>query len=97
MIILVPLIRLLMTFIDLYTYVVFAAVIVSWLMAAGVLNMHKSWVAQIVNALYTLTEPVLDVIRRVVKPVGGLDLSPVVLLFALYFVQNLLWQLLIHL
>ena len=97
MIILVPLIRLLMAFIDLYTYVVSAAVIVSWLMAAGVLNMHKSWVAQIVNALYTLTEPVLDVIRRVVKPVGGLDLSPVVLLFALYFVQNLLWQLLIHL
>ncbi len=97
MIILVPLIRLLMAFIDLYTYVVFAAVIVSWLMAAGVLNMHKSWVAQIVNALYTLTEPVLDVIRRVVKPVGGLDLSPVVLLFALYFVQNLLWQLLIRL
>ncbi len=97
MILLIPLIRLIMAFIDLYTYVVFAAVIVSWLMAANVLNMHKSWVAQIVNALYTLTDPVLNYIRRYVKPVGGLDLSPIVLLFGLYFIQNLLWQLLIRL
>ncbi len=97
MIILVPLIRLLMSFIDLYTYIVFASVIVSWLMAANVLNMHKAWVNQIVNALYTLTEPVLNVIRRFVKPVGGLDFSPVVLLFGLYFIQNLLWQILTHL
>ena len=97
MIVLIPLIRLIMAFIDLNTYVVFAAVITSWLMAANVLNMHKAWVAQIVNALYTLTEPVLSPIRRIIKPVGGLDLSPVVLLFALYFIQNILWQLLTRL
>ncbi len=97
MIFFVLLIRILTAFIDLYTYVVFAAVIAGWLVAMNVLNMNKLWVYQMVNALFVLTEPVLSYIRRYVKPIGGLDISPVILLGGLYFVQSLLWQILIHL
>lgn len=74
----------------LYTWVVIAAVIASWLVGFGVINTYNSFVRAIVSALAALTEPVFARIRRVMPPFGGLDLSPLVVLIIIYFLQRLI-------
>ena len=82
-----PIIALLEYLLDLYWWVVVIAVIVSWLIAFNVINLHNNFVRQMVRALDALTEPVFRQIRRVVPPVGGLDLSPIIVLIAIWFLQ----------
>ena len=67
---------------DLYSFVVFAAVIVSWVQLPPD---HP-----IMSVLGGLTEPLLTPIRRILPDMGGLDLSPLVLLFGLRLVRGLL-------
>ena len=74
----------------LYTIVIFAMVIMSWLIAFNVVNLHNSFVAQLWRILNQLTEPLLNPIRRFLPMPGGLDLSPIVLLLAIYFLQTLI-------
>jgi YggT family protein len=73
--------------IQLYTYVIIAGVIMSWLMAFGVINAYNPMVRSIWQALNAVTEPLLAPIRRMLPNMGGIDVSPVVLLLACYFVQ----------
>ena len=81
---------LLLVVIGLYEWVVIISVIVSWLDAAGVINTRSQLVWQIRRVLDALTEPVYRPIRRYVPPIGGLDLTPLVVLLALYFLQRVL-------
>jgi len=85
-----PFIWLILTVIQLYTYVVIATVIMSWLLAFNVVNMHNPFVRQLTYILAQLTEPLLAPIRRYTPSLGGLDISPVVLLLLLYFIQRLI-------
>ena len=78
--------------IQLYTFVIIGQVIVSWLVAFNVINMTNQFVYTVSNILYRLTEPVLQPIRRFLPNLGGLDVSPVILLLLLYFVQSLLHE-----
>jgi YggT family protein len=71
------------TIFQLYIYVVIAAVIVSWLIAFGVINMRNEFVRTAVRFLDALTEPVFRQIRRVIPPIGGLDLSPLIVVLVL--------------
>jgi YggT family protein len=77
--------------IRLYIWVVIGSAIMSWLVAFNVLNTRNRFVYQVGDVLYRLTEPALRPIRRVVPTVGGLDLSPVVLLLLLFFIRSLLF------
>ena len=87
-----PFIWLIITVIQLYTYIVIATVIISWLIAFNVVNLHNPVVRQVAYILGQLTEPLLDPIRRTLPSLGGLDISPVILLLLLYFLQRLiLW------
>ena len=83
-----PFIWLLLNLIDLYWYVILATVVISWLAAFNIINYGNPYVRQINSILRTLTEPVLAPIRRILPPLGGLDFSPVVLLFALQFLKQ---------
>jgi YggT family protein len=74
--------------INLYSYVVFAAVIMSFLLAFNVINPRNSVVQTIWTTLMALTEPLLGPIRRALPDFGAIDLSPVVLLLGLYFIQS---------
>jgi YggT family protein len=74
--------RLIAALIDLYSFIVLGAVIVSWLP----LDRRNG----LVDTLHRLTEPALAPIRRVLPPIGGLDLSPMVLLLALQVLRGLL-------
>jgi YggT family protein len=74
--------------ITLYTYVVIANVILSWLMAFGVVNPYNPTVRAIWQALNALVEPLLRPIRNILPNMGAVDLSPIVLLLGCFFIQS---------
>lgn len=73
-----------------YWWVIIVSAILSWLIAFNVLNYRNQVVAQIDTVLRALTEPVLAPIRRRMPATGPVDLSPLVLLFGIIFIQLLL-------
>jgi YggT family protein len=73
-------------------WLVIAMVIMSWLLAFNVLNNSNSVVRQINYGLHRLTEPLLGPIRRRMPDLGGIDISPIVLLLGLMFIQQLLHE-----
>jgi YggT family protein len=85
-----PIIALLLLLLDLYWWVVVIAVVVSWLVAFGVLNTYNHLARSIIRGLDALTEPVFRQIRRIIPPIGGLDLSPLIVLIAIWFIQYVL-------
>ena len=78
--------------IQLYIWVLIISAIMSWLIAFNVINTRNRFVYTVVDVLYRLTEPLLRPIRNVLPNMGGIDLSPVVLILLLVFAQNLLWE-----
>jgi YggT family protein len=82
-----PILWLILTLLDLYTYVVLAAVVLSWLVAFNVLNASNPIVRQIWYAVNALTEPLLMPIRRLLPNLGGIDISPIFLLLAIQFLR----------
>ncbi|MEL6298974.1 MAG: YggT family protein [Pseudomonadota bacterium] len=74
----------------LYTYVVLASVIFSWLIAFNVINPSNQFVRSIWQALDAVTEPVLRPIRRMMPDLGGIDISPIVLLLGIFFIQSVI-------
>jgi YggT family protein len=77
------------TAIDLYIFVVFVTVIMSWLTAFNIVNPRSPVVMQVERILHALTDPALRPIRRVIPSLGGLDISPIILFLLLGFVRRL--------
>jgi YggT family protein len=84
---LLPVFRIVDMAIDLYWWVIIVMALMSWLLAFDVINMRNDLVRSIWNGVNALTEPALRPIRRFIPPIGGMDISPIVLLLALSFVQ----------
>jgi YggT family protein len=84
--------------INLYIWVVIIGAVLSWLIAFDVVNRRNRAVFTIADALYRLTEPALRPIRKVLPDLGGLDISPVILILGLIFIKDVvifdwLWRL----
>ncbi len=75
---------------DLYWWIIIASAIFSWLYAFNVINSRNQFVGAIGNFLFRVTEPALRPIRKVMPDLGGIDISPIVLLLVLFFVRQLL-------
>ncbi len=75
---------------DLYWWVIIASAIFSWLYAFNVVNSRNQFVGNIGNVLYRLTEPALRPIRRFMPDLGGIDISPIILLLILFFLRQFL-------
>ena len=71
----------------LYSYIVIANVIISWLVAFNILNTQNRLVYSILDLTYRLTEPFLNKIRRFLPNLGTLDISPVILLLLIWFIE----------
>src|SRR6202012_5237599 len=82
-----PIAALLIEVLEIYKWIVVAAVIVSWLTAFNVINERNNFVRTALRILYSLTEPGFRPVRRVMPAIGGLDLSPLVVLVAIWFLQ----------
>ena len=73
-----------------YITLVIVQVVLSWLVAFNVINTGNRFVYMVGDFLYRITEPALKPIRRLLPTMGGIDLSPVVLILGLYFLRVLL-------
>ena len=71
----------------LYSYVVIANVVISWLVAFNVLNTYNRFVYLILDFTYRLTEPFLNKIRAFLPNLGAIDISPVILLLLIWFIE----------
>ncbi len=87
MIIIDPLLRVLMIAIDLYIWMVIIGAILSWLVAFNIINTSNQVVYLILDFLHRITEPALRPIRRILPNLGGIDISPIVLILGLIFLQ----------
>ncbi len=79
------------TVITLYVYILIASAILSWLVAFNVVNSRNPVVSQIGEFLYRITEPVLRPIRNLLPDLGGIDISPIIVLLLIYFLREFLW------
>jgi YggT family protein len=78
---------------DLYIYVVVASIVVSWLIAFDVINIRNQQAANLVRLLDRLTDPVFKPLRKYIPPIGGIDITPIVVIFGIVIVQKLVWKL----
>ena len=90
MIILGPLLQIIRIAIDLYMWVVIISAVLSWLIAFSVVNTSNRFVYAVWDFLHRVTEPALRPIRRLMPNLGGVDISPVILILLLYFLQMVL-------
>ena len=86
-----PFLWLVDTLIQLYIWILIAAAVLSWLIAFNVVNTRNPIVAIIGDFLYRITEPALRPIRNVMPNLGGIDISPVILILGLLFLENIFW------
>ena len=70
-----------------YSYVVIANVIISWLVAFNILNTSNRFVYSILDFSYRLTDPILNKIRRFLPNLGAFDISPIILLLLIWFIE----------
>lgn len=77
---------------NLYWWIIIGSAIFSWLYAFNVVNPRNQFVGSVGNMLFRLTEPALRPIRRYMPDLGGIDISPIVLLLIIYFIRELLWS-----
>lgn len=94
-VILLPLYHLVDTLIYLYIWMLIISVIMSWLLAFGIINTYNQLVSTVSDFLFRITEPALQSIRKILPNLGGIDLSPVVLILGLYFIREVLGRLVI--
>ena len=79
--------------ITLYFWIIIASAVLSWLVAFNVVNTQNRFVYAVGDFLHKVTEPALRPIRKIMPDLGGIDLSPIVLILALHFGRNLLFEL----
>ena len=75
---------------DIYIWLLIAAAILSWLVAFNVVNSRNQFVAMVGDFLYRITEPVLRPIRNVLPNLGGIDVSPVVLILIIILIKDVI-------
>ena len=75
---------------QLYVWILIAAAVLSWLIAFNVVNTRNTVVASIATFLYQITEPVLRPIRNLLPNLGGIDISPVIVILLIFFIQRVI-------
>ena len=90
MIIIDPLFRIINIAVELYIWAVIIGAVLSWLVAFNIVNTSNQVVYTIGDFLYRITEPALRPIRRFLPNLGGIDISPIILILLLIFLQMVL-------
>ena len=80
------------TIISLYIWILIINAIISWLVAFNILNTGNRFVYSVLDVSYRLTAPALNYIRRFLPSLGSIDISPVILILALMFLRNLVFE-----
>ena len=88
----IPILNTLMFALNIYIWILIANAIFSWLYAFNVINSSNQFVNSVGMFLYNVTEPVLRPIRRVLPNLGGIDISPIILLLIIFFLRSFMWN-----
>ena len=83
-----PILLLLYRIIDIYFYILIINIVLSWLIAFNIVNMQNKIVVTILYATNRLTDPLLNPVRRILPNLGGIDISPIILVLCLLFIQD---------
>jgi YggT family protein len=75
-----------------YWYIIIASAVFSWLYAFNVVNSRNAFVASVGDFLHRATEPALRPLRRFIPNLGGIDVSPIVLLLIIFFLRSFIWN-----
>jgi YggT family protein len=75
---------------NIYTWLLIISAVLSWLIAFNVLNTRNQFVSTVWDMLYRITEPVLRPIRNMLPNLGGIDISPIILLLIIFFIQRVI-------
>ena len=86
----IPILNTLMFALNIYIWILIANAIFSWLYAFNVINTRNQFVNMIGRALYQMTEPALRPIRRFMPDLGGVDISPIILVLIIYLLQQII-------
>ncbi len=85
-----PVLKLIITVVDLYIWIIVIGVVLSWLTAFNVVNTSNRFVYMVSDFIYKITEPALRPIRNILPVMGGFDLSPIALILILILLQDVL-------
>ena len=85
-----PFLWLITTIIDLYIWVLIASAVLSWLIVFNVVNTRNPIVNSVGDFLYRVTEPALRPIRNIMPNLGGIDISPVIVILVIVFIQSVI-------
>ena len=88
-----PVFTILLIALDLYMWVVIISVVLSWLVAFNVVNTHNRFIYMVGDFCYRATEPLLGRIRSILPNMGGLDISPVLLILGIVFLKEFIYRL----
>ena len=77
---------------SIFTWILIGSAIFSWLYAFNVINSSNRFVATLGQFFYNVTEPVLHPIRRFMPDLGGIDISPIIVLLIIFFLRSFLWN-----
>ena len=75
---------------QIYTWLLIISAVLSWLIAFNVLNTRNQFVSTVWDMLYRITEPVLRPIRNMLPNMGGIDISPIILLLIIFFIERVI-------
>lgn len=87
-------ILLIIRLLDIYLWTIIVTVMLSWLIVFDVLNMRNKLVYKICNFLNEVTRPPIAFLRKYIPPFGGIDVTPMIVIFGIYLVQGILYRLL---
>ena len=75
---------------NLYVWILIASAVLSWLIAFNVVNTRNQFVSSVWDFLYRVTEPALRPIRNMLPNLGGIDISPIILLLVIFCIQSVI-------
>ncbi len=84
--------QVLLFLLNIYFYIIVIEVVVSWLLVFEVINVRNPQAQNLVRLLRKLTDPVMVPIRKYVPPIGGIDISPIIVIFLIFVLQNLIYR-----
>jgi YggT family protein len=95
-VIFIPLLSVIYAVLGIYVWIVIASVVMTWLIHFNVINTRTQLVFAVMEFLYRVTEPILVKIRRFVPIISGLDISPLVLIIIIWFIQAVIGRLMLR-
>jgi len=82
--------KLLILLLDIFFWIIIINVLISWLVAFGVFNIRNHQAANLVGLLNRVTEPVFAPLRRYIPPIAGIDITPIIVIFGIYILQEVI-------